>query len=132
MQYCVDTLPRAQAIEILIEWQANEAVGRVVQLSGSLDSAGAAAAPPAGASTGQGPETDQTNSDDALLSEKQPATGDLQRKPSRNKACPCGSGAKYKNCCGAVAAASARWQKAVIEAGHEAGVRVEQMQTLYL
>ena len=31
-----------------------------------------------------------------------------KRKPARNRECPCGSGKRYKNCCGPVQAAAAR------------------------
>lgn len=30
-----------------------------------------------------------------------PKTVSFEAKPNRNEACPCGSGAKYKKCCGA-------------------------------
>ena len=37
------------------------------------------------------------------------------RAPPRNRRCACGSGRKFKNCCGAVRAAAARRQKAAAE-----------------
>jgi SWIM/SEC-C metal-binding protein len=35
----------------------------------------------------------------ALLAQK-PATQTFEQKPERNAPCPCGSGKKYKKCCG--------------------------------
>ena len=117
--------PKMQAIEILIERQTSEALGRVVHVSGLA----------AGASmqSEQSQDTEQHSSADPMtLSAEQSAGTESLRRPPRNKPCPCGSGVKYKNCCAAVAAAALRREQAAIEAGHEAGVRVDQMQTLYL
>lgn len=113
-----------QAIEILIERQTSEALGRVVHVSG----------PAAGASMqSELQDTERHSSTDATtLSGEQSAGTDSYCRPPRNKPCPCGSGMKNKNCCAAVAAAALRREQAAIEAGHEAGVRVDQMQTLYL
>jgi len=118
-------VPDVQAIEILIERQTSEALGRVVHVSGS--------AVGADMQSEQSQNTEQHSSADAMtLSGEQSAGTESQRRPPRNKSCPCGSGVKYKNCCAAVAAAALRREQAAIEAGHEAGVRVDQMQTLYL
>ena len=58
------------------------------------------------------------------------------KQPSRNRPCVCGSGRRYKNCCGAAKAAAARRQKAA-EANADvtaanADVMVEQLSTLYI
>ena len=120
-----------QAIEILIERQSSEALGHVVHVSGPAASASTGAV--ASEHPDHNQDTKQHSSADAMTpSGEQSAGTDSQRRPPRNKSCPCGSGAKYKNCCAAVAAAAQRRQQAAIEAGHEAGVRVDQMQTLYL
>ncbi|GAB4817132.1 hypothetical protein N2152v2_004178 [Parachlorella kessleri] len=60
------------------------------------------------------------------------------KAPSRNKACPCGSKQKYKNCCGGRRAGAAAKQQqggAVCAAGGEGGdpqAAVVQLQTLYI
>ena len=121
-----------QAIEILIERQTSEALGRVVHISGATASASSTGAV-ASTQMGQTPIAKQVNTTDATTADVDHlADAEPQRRPPRNKPCPCGSGAKYKNCCAAVAAAALRRQQAAVEAGHEAGVRVDQMQTLYL
>ncbi len=43
----------------------------------------------------------QTNEDEMVEAEFEEATvQNLEKKPKRNEPCPCGSGEKYKNCCG--------------------------------
>ena len=50
------------------------------------------------------------------VKEKRRAKGFLkERGPPRNRQCACGSGRKFKNCCGAVRAAAARREKAAAE-----------------
>ena len=39
---------------------------------------------------------------------KQKQANEADRKPARNKACPCGSGRRYKDCCGPIQAAIER------------------------
>ena len=118
-----------QAIEILIERQTGEALGQVAHVSGTAASTSADASMQPGHSQDLG---QHSSADATTLSGEQPAGTEAQRRPPRNKPCTCGSGVKYKHCCGAVAAAALRRQHAAVEAGHEAGVRVDQMQTLYL
>ncbi|KAI8477500.1 MAG: hypothetical protein J3K34DRAFT_515825 [Monoraphidium minutum] len=42
-----------------------------------------------------------------------PSGPGIGKKPARNKTCPCGSGKKWKGCCGAAAAAAERRQRAL-------------------
>jgi len=44
------------------------------------------------------------------------------KPPARNRPCVCGSGRKYKNCCGVAKAAAARRKKAELERGGSVGV----------
>lgn len=51
---------------------------------------------------------------------KKPAQRQKDAKASRNKACPCGSGKKYKSCCGVAAAAAERRRKVLQDASSSA------------
>ena len=52
-----------------------------------------------------------------------------KRKPARNRECPCGSGKRYKNCCGPVQAAAAR---RVADQEHEQCTVSHAMTALYV
>jgi len=50
----------------------------------------------------------------------------MTKKVSRNDPCPCGSGKKYKNCCGAQATHRRKFQASVISSGAMLGKTLEQ------
>jgi hypothetical protein len=51
-----------------------------------------------------------------------PSAPVVGKKPARNKGCPCGSGRKWKGCCGAAAAAAERRQRVLLDQGAAAEV----------
>ena len=80
---------------------ARQAQGRVGRGGSRLDPVGVAAAARAGRSdTGPDPSKLQTNRGEEAAPQE-PIT--VEDEPGRNDPCPCGSGKKYKKCCGRVA-----------------------------
>lgn len=56
-----------------------------------------------------------------------------QAKPRRNRACPCGSGRRFKNCCGAAKAASQRRQNQAQASFADVDTsQIDQMRSLYI
>ena len=81
---------------------ARQAAGRVGRGGSRLDPVGVAASAraPVG-DTGPDPSQLQTNRGQTEAAPKEPVT--VEAEPGRNDPCPCGSGKKYKKCCGRVA-----------------------------
>lgn len=50
----------------------------------------------------------------------------MTKKVGRNDPCPCGSGKKYKNCCGAQVAHRRKFQASVLSSGAMLGKTLEQ------
>ncbi len=81
---------------------ARQAAGRVGRGGSRLDPVGvSAAARAAQPDSGPDPSQLQTNRGESEAAPQQPIT--VEDEPGRNDPCPCGSGKKYKKCCGRVA-----------------------------